>query len=140
MYKTENLAVNGGNITLGLAKTFDLKIPSRWCKIVAIKIVQLAPGPMDIMFEVWESTATQVAPGVRTNLYQMALLRNIVMGAALGSQYGESLTDAPMPYFDRDAVDEESTYMIHCRLENNAGGTASDFAVSLTVADAGEAV
>jgi hypothetical protein len=56
-----------------------------------------------------------------------------------GGEYGESLSGDPMPYYDRDAVDEESTFRLHCRLENDAlAGTASDFAVTIKIADMGE--
>ena len=139
MYETENLTINGGALAAGGIVTFDLPIKSRWCKIVSIKIVQIVAGAMDVYFEIYESTAAQIAGGaVRTNLYQQTLARQIDVTIAQGAVYGESLAGNPMPYHDRDTRDEESTYMLHCRLENGSGGTASDFAVSITVADIGE--
>jgi hypothetical protein len=94
---------------------------------------------MDAYFEVYESTAAQASGASnRANLYQQTLARQINVTLAQGSQYGESLAGNPIPYIDRDTRDEESTYMLHCRLENGSGGTASDFAVSITVADIGE--
>jgi len=139
MYKTENLTVNSGNLAPGLAVAFDLVIKSRWCKIVALKIVQLTVGNMDIMFQVWESTTAQADPANRANLYQQPIMRPITVTALQGAQYGESL-QKPEPYFDRDAPAVTPSYRLHCRLVNNGGGTLSDFAVSLTIADIGENV
>jgi hypothetical protein len=139
MYETENLTVNSGTLAAGGVVTFDLPIKSRWCKIVSVKIVQIIAGAMEIRFEVYESTAAQaVGPANRALLYQQTLGRTITQTIAQGGVYGESLAGNPMPYHDRDARDEESTYMLHCRLENALAGTASDFAVSVTVADIGE--
>ena len=139
MYKTENLTVNSGNLAVGGVVNFDLPIKSRWCKIVSVKIVQLTAGAMNVLLEVWESTAAQLVGGAaRANLYQQPYTRKIAVTVAQGSQYGESLAGNPIPYYDRDPKDELNTYMIHCRLENDLAGTASDFAVSITVADVGE--
>lgn len=123
------------------ALNFDLPVLSRFCKIVFIGIVQLTAGPMDIAFEVWESTAARAAADVRANFYQKIINRKIVMTVDQGGEYGESLSGDPMPYYDRDAVDEESTYRLHCRIENDiADGTASDFAVTVKIADMGQNV
>ena len=138
MYKTENLTVNAGNLAPGLAVAFDLVIKSRWCKITALKIVQLTVGDMDIMFEVWESTAAQGDPANRANLYQQPIMRPITVTAVQGAQYGESFAGNPIPYFDRDDPEVTPSYRLHCRLVNNGGGFLSDFSVSLTIADIGE--
>ncbi len=139
MYITENLTVNGGDLALGDAVNFDLRIVGKFCKIVSIKIVQLTAGLMDIDFQVWESTAARDDPTNRANLYQEIIARHITLTALQGGQYGESLAGDPMPYNDRDDVDEERTYRLHCRIDNfAAGGTASDFAVSIKIADMGE--
>jgi len=122
------------------ALRFDLPITSRFCKIVYIGIVQLTAGPMEMNFEIWESSAARLAPDDRNNFYQKILNRRIIQTVDQGGEYGESLSGDPMPYFDRDAVDEESTYMLHCRIENNptVGYTPSDFAVTIKIADMGE--
>ena len=121
------------------AVVFDLPINSRFCKIVYIGIVQLTAGVMAMNFEVWESTAARVAPNTRANFYQKILNRRINQTLAQGGEYGESLSGDPMPYYDRDAVDGESTFMLHCRLENDVtDGTLSDFAVTVKIADMGE--
>lgn len=143
MYITENLTVNGGDLALGSAVNFDLRIVGKFCKIVSIKIVQLTGGPMDIDFQVWESTAARADPGNRVNLYQEIIARHITLTALQGGQYGESLAGHPMPYYDRDVQDPNAErvegYRLHCRLDNfAAGGTASDFAVSIKIADMGE--
>ena len=133
-----DLAAGGAGSTVN----FDLPVKSRWCKIVGIKIVQLTGGPMEISFQVWESTAMRAANAARTSLYQQLILRHITQTVVQGGQYGESLADAPMPYVDRDAETEEKTHNLHIRIENLAGATAtaSDFAVSIKVADMGEKV
>jgi hypothetical protein len=125
---------------IGSTVNIDLAVKSRWSKIVGIKIVQLAGGPMEISFQVWESTAMRIANALRTSLYQQVILRHITQTVVQGGQYGESLADAPMPYVDRDAETEEKTHYLHIRIENLGGGTASDFAVSVKVADMGENV
>lgn len=121
------------------AVNFDLPITGRFCKIVYIGIIQLTSGPMQMNFEIWESTGARSAPDARTNFYQKILNRRITMTQVQGGEYGESLAGDPMPYFDRDAVDEERTYRLHCRIENDiTDGTASDFAVTIKIADMGE--
>ncbi len=121
------------------AVNFDLPITSRFCKIVYIGISQLTAGPMAVNFEIWESTAARLAALVRTNFYQRIISRNVVQTGPQGADYGESLAGDPMPYYDRDAVDEESTYRLHCRLENDpTDGTLSDFTVTIKIADMGE--
>lgn len=120
---------------------FDLPITSRFCKIVYIGIVQLSAGIMQMNFEIWESTVARAAPDHRPNFYQKILNRKIEMTALQGGEYGESLSGDPMPYYDRDAVDEENTYRLHCRIDNDVtAGTASDFAVTIKIADMGENV
>jgi len=116
----------------------DLTIKSRWCKILYIGIVQLTAGDMEIDFEIWESTATRADPANRAGWYQLILSRRISQTVLQGGQYGESLTDAPMPYTDRDAETEEKTHNLHIRIENFVAGTDSDFSVSIKVADMGE--
>lgn len=137
----------GLNIAAGAAVNFDLVINSKFCKITYIGIVQLTAGTMDLDFQIWESTAARGDPGNRANAYQKILARNITQTIAQGGEYGESLSGDPMPYYDRDAsgpyegiADEEKTYRLHIRLDNFAGGTASDFAVTVKVADPGESV
>ena len=143
IWTTANLNAGGGGSTVN----FDLVVNSQFCKIAYIKIVQLTPGDMEIDFEICESTAARANPVLRANLYQQILTRRLSLTAAQGGQVGESLSGDPMPYYDRDLsgpyaniADEEKTHRLHCRLENFAGGTASEFAVSIKVADMGERV
>lgn len=140
MFEVENLTVNDGNLPTGDSVSFDLKIPGKWCKICYIKIVQLQGGATDILFEIWESTAARTNYSNRSYLYRKPYSRNITLTDKQGGEYAESLMQAPIPYRDFDTVDEEKTYAIHCRLENLAAGTASDFAVHLKLADIGENV
>ena len=124
---------------IAAAINFDLPITSKFCKIVYIGIVQLTAGPMQMNFEVWESTAARAGPGTRANFYQKILNRRITQTVVQGGEYGESLSGDPMPYYDRDADDEEHTYRLHCRIENDVtDGTLSDFAVTVKIADMGE--
>lgn len=137
MYKTELQTVNGGDLATNSEVAFDLKIKSRWCKLVYIKIVQRTLGAMDINFEIWETSTYN--SGDRSDLIERKLSRHIQLTIDQGAEYGEVLP-IPLPFMDRDAVDEESTYNIHCRLVNNNPGTASDFDVVLDIADIAEVV
>ena len=128
------------DVTPGAPLILDLTIKSRWCKILYIGIVQLTAGDMEIDFEIWESTATRADPANRASFYQLILSRRISQTVLQGGQYGESLAGDPMPYTDRDAETEEKTHNLHIRIQNFAAGTASDFAVSIKVADMGENV
>lgn len=141
MYEVPIHAVNGGvDVAPEAHVDFDLAIKSRYCKICYIKIVQLTAGAMDVDFEVWESTVSRNAGlAVRTNLYLLKLTRSIELIDVQGGQYGENL-NPPIAYVDRDTVDEGRTYQIHCKIYNRTGGTASDFDVSLKIADTGEEV
>lgn len=132
------ISMNAGIPADGTIKEFDIPIKSQWCKICYIKIVQHQPGAMDATFDVFEKSS--IDEGVRHNLHFNVIRRNIELTAAQGGQYGESLTDHPIPYVDRDTVDEERTYALHCRMSNEPGGTASDFTVLIKIADMGEAV
>ncbi len=90
-------------------------------------------------FEVWESTVAAAAADTRANFYQKILNRRITQTVEQGGEYGESLSGDPMPYYDRDAVDEERTFRLHCRIENDiTEGTLSDFTVTVKIADMGE--
>jgi len=135
MFNVENLTFNGGTLAPGGVATLDIPIPAKWVKIAYIKIVQLVAGIMVIDFDIWESSTYN--PGLRDTFYLRRLRRNISQTPAQGGEYGEALS--PMvPYKDRDPIDEEKTYCLHCRLRNDLTGTASDFAVVITLADIGE--
>jgi len=116
---------------------FSLPIPGRWCKIAYVKIVQYQPGAMDLSFDIAEKSS--IDEGVRRNLIYTIYKRNIDIDATGGGQYGEALSKA-IPYFDRDDPGEERTYALHCRLQNEAGGTVSDFGIVIKLAEIGEAV
>uniref|UniRef100_A0A6M3MG54 Tail protein n=1 Tax=viral metagenome TaxID=1070528 RepID=A0A6M3MG54_9ZZZZ len=133
-----HITMTAGIPATGVVKEFDLKINSLWTKICYIKIVQMNPGAMNVTFDIFEKS--EIDESIRRNLVYNVLKRNIEMTAVQGAQYGESLTDHPIPYKDRDAIDEERTYNLHCRLSNEPGGTPSDFEVSIKLADIGEGV
>ena len=117
---------------------FDIPIKSKWCKLIAIKIIQLVAGPMEISFEIWEEVP--IGEGVRTEMHKNVIRRNIVLTAIEGGWYGESLANNPIPYKDREDPGEEYLYNLHCALVNEVGGTVSDFAVSIKLADIGELI
>jgi hypothetical protein len=119
---------------------FDLKISSEWVKFCHIKIVQLAVGDLHLVFEAWNTTAARSAPSTRTNFIRKPFTREPTIAAAKGGEYSEILAGQPMHYHDMDAVTpDDSQHYIHCRLENQGDGTASDFDVSLIVAEPYEA-
>ena len=128
---------NTAGIPLGNIVEFDLDIPGRWAKIAYVKIVQYQPGLMDISFDISERSG--VDEGVRHNLIYSVYRRNIDIGAAGGGQYGEAPT-TPIPYKDRDEREENPVWALHCRLQNEGGGTISDFGVVIKLADISEVV
>lgn len=132
------ISMNAGIPANGTVKEFDMDIKGRWCKICYIKIVQHQPGAMDVTFDVFEKSS--IDEGIRHNMHFNVIRRNIELTAAQGGQYGESLVHNPIPFKDRDEVDGERTYQLHCRMSNEPGGTASDFTVLIKLADIGEVV
>jgi len=128
---------NTAGIPLGNIVEFDLDIPGRWAKIAYVKIVQYQPGAMDISFDIFERSG--VDESVRHNLIYSIYRRNIDIEAAGGGQYGEAPT-TPIPYKDRDTREENPVWALHCRLQNEAGGTISDFGVIIKLADIAEVV
>jgi hypothetical protein len=136
MFDVENLTINNGaDIPAGGEVRFDIPIPARWVKIAYIKIVALTTGTHVFDFDIWEvSTYNPATPADRVN---RRLRRNIALGAGDDGEYGEALHPL-VPYKDKDTVDEERTYALHCRLRNDATGVASDFAVMIRLADISE--
>jgi len=128
---------NTAGIPLGNIVEFDLPIMSKWVKLVYVKIVQYQAGKMDLSFDISEKS--NIDESIRRNLIYNIYRRNIDLTAVQGGQYGEAV-DRPIPYKDRDTVDEESTYALHCRLQNEADGTVSDFGVVIKLADIREVV
>ena len=132
---------NVAGIPLGNVVEFDLTIPGRWCKIAYVKIVQykapVAPAGMDLSFFIAEKSG--VDESNPRNLIYTVYSRNIDIAAGAGLQYGEALSPG-IPYKDRDDPGEERTYALHCRLQNEGGGTVSDFGVVIKLADISEVV
>lgn len=125
---------NVAGIPLGNIVEFDLPIPSKWCKIAYVKIVQYQAGAMDLSFDISEKSG--IDESIRRNLIYSIYRRNIDLTAAQGGQYGEAV-DRPIPYKDRDG---DKSYSLHCRLQNEGGGTVSDFGVVIKLADIAEVV
>ena len=140
MYLIEKTSVNGGNLAPANAVTFDLPIKGAWVKISYLKIVQRQNDAMNIIFQLWQSTAARTAWADRSNYIQKTLSRQITMPLGGGAEYGEILAGNPIHYYDRDVVTpDNSQHYIHCRLENQPTGKASDFDVQLIVVDPYEA-
>lgn len=134
MYNVENLTLNGGDLAKGATVEVDIPIGARWVKLVYVKLVQLTAGVMQVELDIWE-TATYNA-GVRADFYQRRFRRNIDQTEVQGGEYGEVIDRTP--YKDRDDPGEEKEYNLHIRLKNGLAGTASDFALVITLADMGE--
>ena len=135
----EDLNVNAGvDIPLGEVVEFDLRVSSQWKKILYVNIVQINAGAMDVSIGIWEKS--NINEGTRLNLIYNKYSRDITLAADGGGTYGETLMGDPLPYKDRDSQGENPAPAVHVRLQNNAGGTASDFAVQLVVADMKEDV
>jgi len=128
---------NTAGIPLGNIVEFSIPIPSRYCKVAYVKIVQYQSGAMDISFDIAERSG--VDESVRHNLIYSIYRRNIDIAAGGGGQYGEAV-EPVIPYKDRDTPGEERSYALHCRLQNEAGGTISDFGIVVKLADISEAV
>lgn len=140
MFIVENREI-GSIVADGHYLAFDLPIADLWCKIAYIKIVQLTAGPMEIDFDIVESD-TYYDPVDRSTFFLRKYRRSISLTDVEGAEYGEALHPT-IPYKDRNAVegfDETRDRALHCRLTNRAGGTTSDFDVSVTLADIGEDV
>jgi len=128
---------NTAGIPLGNVVEFSLPIPARWCKIAYVKIVQYQAGLMDVSFDIAEKSG--IDESVRRNLIYSIYRRNIDIAATGGGQYGEALSPG-IPYFDRDDPGEERSYALHCRLQNEGGGSVSDFGISIKLAEISEVV
>jgi len=128
---------NTAGIPLGNIVEFDLPITSPWVKLAYVKIVQYQPGAMDISFDIFEKSG--IDESIRRNLIYNVYRRNIDIAATAGGQYGEAPT-TPIPYKDRDLREEEGGYNLHCRIQNEAGGTISDFGIVIKLAETAEVV
>ena len=135
MFDVEDLTINDGPIPAGGEVRFSIPIPARWAKIAYVKIVALTVGAHVFDFDIWETS--DYNPGLQADKIHRRYRRNIALAAGDAGEYGEALS--PMvPYKDKDTVDEEKTYALHCRLRNDDTGVASDFAVMIRLADISE--
>lgn len=133
-FYVEDLTVNDANLAIGSAKQFDIRMGSDWAKIRSAKLVQLITGPMNITFEIWEKDENGYDYTDRSTFHLRVLRRSFVQTEQQGAEIHEIL-EPMLLYFDRDKTGE-----IHCRLTNNFGGTASDFALVLKCAEIGESI
>lgn len=117
----DKLAINGGNLAAnGSAKEFDITGFTNSAMIRQVTVTQLTAGTANYTFEIWEKDSNGYNPASRTNLYLRVYSRTFTVDEDSDIIVPELL------YVDRDETSE-----LHCRLVNNAGGTASDFDVSI---------
>lgn len=136
MIIVEDLTLEGGNIPTDDSEHFyELQIPATWMKIVYVKLVQITNGKMNCTVCINE--IANLDDGIRTNLYAQVFRRHITLADTEGAQYGEALTEF-IPYKDREAT--KDLRRLHIAIINHAAGTASDFALSVKLADIGEDV
>ena len=115
------LAVNSGNLAAnGSAKEFDITGFVNTAKIQQVTITQLTAGAANYTFEIWEKDSSGYDPATRANLYLRIYSRDFTVSE------DSDIIEPYILYTDRDSTEE-----LHCRIVNNAGGTASDFDVSI---------
>lgn len=117
----DSKAINSGDLAAnGSAKEFDITGFVNSARIQQVTITQLTAGTSDYTFEIWEKDASGYDPTTRADLIYRVYSRDFTES---------EVSDLIVPYLlyiDRDGSSE-----LHCRLVNNAGGTASDFDVSI---------
>lgn len=127
-FTAQDLTINDASITAdGSFKEFDITadidaqaIPNSVI-ITQILITQLTfANNMNIIFQIWEKDSAGYVPTTRADLYLKVLERDIINTDGEWSEIIEGI----LLYRDRDDTGE-----LHCRLVNNVGGEASDFAV-----------
>lgn len=128
----EDLTINDSNLGVGSEKKFNITLGMKWAKIRSVKLVQLIGGAMNVTLEVWEKDESGYDPINRATYYLRLLRRTIIQAVDEGGEYLEIIAPELL-YHDRDNTGE-----LHCRLVNNAGGTASDFAVVFKCGEVGE--
>lgn len=118
----EDLTINNGaNIPAnGSAVEFDIVDFVNVANILQVTVTQLTAGPAVYTFEIWETDGDGYNPADRTTLYLRTYSRDFIVDE------DSDLIDPGLLYIDRD-----STAELHCRIVNNIGGTASDFAVAV---------
>ena len=127
-FTAEDLTINDANIAAdGSFKEFDITadvdaiaIPNSSI-VEQISITQLTfANNMNVTFEIWEKDSAGYVPTTRADLYLKVFSRDI---SNTDGEWSEVIEG--MQYLrDRDGTNE-----LHCRLVNNVGGEASDFAV-----------
>ena len=114
-------AINGGDLAAnGSAKEFDITGFVNSARIIQVTVTQLTAGTANYTLEIWEKDASGYDPTTRADLIYRVYSRDFTES---------EVSDLIVPYLlyvDRDGSSE-----LHGRLVNNAGGTASDFDVSV---------
>ena len=114
----ESQAVNGGDIALGNALSFDITGFVDAAYIRQILVTQLTAGAANYTIEIWETDTYN--PATRSDLIRRIFSRDV-----LTDEWSELIEDVLL-YVDRDMTNE-----LHMRIVNNVGGTASDFDVAV---------
>lgn len=116
------LNINAGNNIAadGSYKQFDVIDFANNAKILQIIITQLTSGAADYTFEIWEKNSNNYSVTDREHLYLRTYSRDFTVSE------DSDIIEPSLLYVDRDNTKE-----LHCRLVNNAGGTASDFSINI---------
>lgn len=112
-YPGDILQAGGANSTI----SFDITGFANIAKLTQATITQLAVGASNYTLEIWERRTYN--PAARADLYLRTWSRDYNVSE------DSDIIDPITLYFDRDSNAE-----LHVRIVNNAGGTASEFAVS----------
>ena len=111
----------GSNIAAdGSYKQFDITDFANNAKILQVVITQLTSGAANYTFEIWEKDSSSYSVTDRGHLYLRTYSRDFTVSE------DSDIIEPSLLYVDRDSTKE-----LHCRLVNNAGGTASDFSVNI---------
>ena len=116
------LDINAGNNIAadGSYKQFDIIDFADNAKILQVTITQLTSGAANYTFEIWEKDSSNYSVTDRGHLYLRTYSRDFTVSE------DSDIIEPSLLYVDRDNTKE-----LHCRLVNNAGGTASDFSVNI---------
>lgn len=120
----ESFAVNGGNLAAdGSDVEFDITGFTNIANILEVLVVQLTAGNPNYTVEIWEKDSSGYNPATRSDLYLNRYSRDYDQP---DETHVNNIIDQGLIYIDRDGTQE-----LHMRIINNAGGTASDFDVSV---------
>jgi len=117
-----------GTVAAGAAGNVSLACLRSYLTIHMITVVQRTGAAVDFHLEIWESElASRTEPPIVTEQYARIYNRAVLPAQTDELLYVE-LMSPPLEYFDREAGNE-----IHLRLDNQAGGTTSEFDIVMKI-------